>query len=185
MSPASSARSRRSAASRYSPKPTSSSRAPGFCSATSGQAASSRSTPLETISLPTKTTRAPGAAANHSTASGGRRALAPEARVPRRAQVRGQRAQARGCLGARQLREELGVDARRAEPRLRRQLGSATSPRGSRRCGASRRAPRTRPPSPRGRREGSAGWAAPCRTARCRGPWPRSSARRGRGSPGP
>ena len=50
------------------PNPTISSRAPGCARWTSGHAASSRSTPFETISLPTNTTRGPGASANQRTA---------------------------------------------------------------------------------------------------------------------
>ncbi len=62
------------------PKPTISRRASGCARCTSGQAASSRSMPFETISLPTKITRGPSPAAYHSTAS----AAASRVAVPRR-----------------------------------------------------------------------------------------------------
>ena len=52
---------------------------PGSRPTTSGHAASSRSTPLETISLPTNTTRGPSPSANHSTASAAVRGSRPQA----------------------------------------------------------------------------------------------------------
>ena len=91
-----------------SPKPTISRRAPGLAAWTSGQAASSRSTPLETISLPTKITRGPSAAANQSSASaagrGSRSQCAPPLGALRRRRVppapRGAAGRSGGGIGA-------------------------------------------------------------------------------------
>ncbi len=65
--------------SRYSPKPTTRRRASGCLRSTSGQAASRRSTPLETMSLPTNNARGPSPSANHSTASAAVRGSRPHA----------------------------------------------------------------------------------------------------------
>ena len=131
-------RSRRSAAARR-----------GSRAWTSGQAASSRSTPLETISLPTRTTRGPSAAARCSIASAAARGSRGERAAARRGSLR------RSTLAASSAqppwrptrradrREELRVDARGAEPRLGGQArGRRAPPRGSRPCGGSRPGPR-------------------------------------------
>ena len=65
------------------------SRASGCSPWTSGQAASSRSTPLETISLPTKTTRSGGVGAARRGGAARRRRQPPLAQVPARARVTG------------------------------------------------------------------------------------------------
>ena len=105
----------------------------GVPALTRGQAARSRSTPLETISLPTKTTV--GAAV-------GGRGRARPARPPSPPPAAG----------------TLRVDARRSEPGLLPQARDrrAAPPRGTRRCGGSRRGRRRRLSCPLRRRGGSA-----------------------------
>ena len=93
-----------SSSSRKRPEAGDSRRAPGFCAWTSGHAASSRSTPFETISLPTKTTRGPVGAREPLDRHGGLGGLAvpgaalvdvPVRRGLQRGEVRRQRPQAR------------------------------------------------------------------------------------------
>ena len=106
------------------PKPTISSRASGWPACTSGQAASSRSTPLETISLPTKITRGPLALGEpvdrvrrgHGVAVPARRRWSASSSSRRRGRERLERERA---LRRRDRREQVRVDTRRAEADLR------------------------------------------------------------------
>ena len=118
-------------ASSAAPKPTTSRRASGWARWTSGQAASSRSTPLETISLPTKITRSAVAPRRTSRPPprqrGGRDPRSSSPWSAGSGSVRRNRwasaSSAVAALDGRGRREQRGVDARRAEPDLGVDLG--------------------------------------------------------------
>ena len=124
-SPAASCSASRSSPGRNAPKPTIISRARGSRASTSGNAASSSSTPLDAISLPTNTTsRSPGSTLSRAAtasptsrreARSRRRRAAGAAAPPRRRRASARAAPRRSALRALARREAGHIDARRPE----------------------------------------------------------------------